>query len=142
MNMTVAPLDALKAENENLREQVAYLRGQLTPVDTTIPLEWKLSPSEKTLFLCLLGREMATNGTLMTALYIGRAKEEPYNGIIRVFIEKMRRKLRPFGVEISTSWGEGYSLSPEVRARFVKQKKEGRPVRPSTIWRAKAEETA
>lgn len=51
--------------------------------------------------------------TLMTALYRIES-DEPAQKIIDVFICNIRRKLKPLGIAIGTSWGRGYRL--ELRA--------------------------
>jgi hypothetical protein len=39
--------------------------------------------------------------------------ETPDAKIVDVFVCKIRKKLAPFGVDISTVWGAGYSMTPE-----------------------------
>jgi len=50
---------------------------------------------------------------LLAALYQLR-NEEPEIKIIDVFVCKLRKKLRPLGVNIDTVWGRGYRLLPAV----------------------------
>lgn len=46
---------------------------------------------------------------LLSNLYLVEADEADIK-IIDVFVCKIRKKLRPLGVEISTAWGRGYRL--------------------------------
>lgn len=48
---------------------------------------------------------------LLNDLY-GLLPDEPEIKIIDVFICKLRKKLKPLGVEIQTVWGKGYRLLP------------------------------
>lgn len=53
---------------------------------------------------------IVTKEALMDALYALKPDEEPEIKIIDVFICKLRKKLKPLGVEIDTAWGRGYGL--------------------------------
>jgi two-component system cell cycle response regulator CtrA len=102
-------VDDLRAEIDTLRERVRQLEQALMP-NAPLPVEWGLTAAEARLFSALTARDMATKEQLMTALYSGRPDEEPEIKIIDVFVCKIRKKLKPFGVKINTVWGQGYSL--------------------------------
>jgi len=74
---------------------------------------------EFTIFRALLdnpGRVM-TKEKLLDALYWDRPNDEPEIKIIDVFVCKLRKKLKPLGLEISTNWARGYGLvEPKGRA--------------------------
>lgn len=53
----------------------------------------------------------------MMAMYSDRVDVEPEIKIVDVFVCKLRKKLKPFGVSIVTVWGHGYSL--EDRHRYA-----------------------
>ena len=53
----------------------------------------------------------------MAALYEPGVDDEPEMKIVDVFICKLRKKIRPFGLEIATVWGLGYRMSPETKAK-------------------------
>lgn len=66
-------------------------------------------------------RALATNfprvvskESLLTALTRG-ALDEPEIKIVDVLICKVRKKVAPLGIEIITSWGQGYSLAAPTR---------------------------
>lgn len=109
-------LARLEAENEELREKVEFLSAALTPPQS-LPIGLHLSASEERLLLTLAGREWASFDVLSAALYWD--KEEPReNQTIRVFVQKVRTKLKPFGITIKTRWGTGYYIEPEDRAKL------------------------
>lgn len=97
-------------EIETLRERVRQLENALVPDSVTVPIEWQLTGAEARLYAFLTTRVMATKPAIMHALYIGRVDVEPEMKIVDVFVCKLRKKLKPFGVEIATIWGQGYSL--------------------------------
>lgn len=112
-------LDVLKQENELLRERVARLESILMQTAPP-PIEWRLTASEARVFGCLVNREIATKDAIMAALYCDRldadGAAEPK--IVDVFVCKMRRKLKPFGVEIRTVFGQGFVIDPATRSTY------------------------
>lgn len=79
------------------------------------PIEWGLTSSEARVFGALLERELVTIDVAMAVLYRDNAAEEAEEKILDVFICKIRKKLKPFGIEILTRWGVGYQLSGETK---------------------------
>lgn len=110
-------IQALEEENDELRERIRFLETQLMP-EWTPPIEWGLTGKEGAVFQVLLGRERASKELIMMQVYCG-SHDEPEIKIVDVFICKMRRKLKPFGIIIETIWGQGYRLSPECRKRLL-----------------------
>lgn len=112
-------LEVVEQENLFLRERVAALEAILMDC-VRPPVEWRLTGQESRVFGVLVNREMATKGAIMAALYSERATEDEVAEpkIVDVFICKIRKKLRPFRVEIETVWGQGYALSSETRALY------------------------
>jgi two-component system cell cycle response regulator CtrA len=53
----------------------------------------------------------------MAALYSLNPDDPPEVKIVDVFVCKMRKKLKPFGIEIKTNWGESYEIPEESKAR-------------------------
>lgn len=113
-----ARLDALEGENEALRERVRQLETELFSLDVQLPIEWRLTRSEARLFGALLSKEVATKGAVMLALYGDRPDGGADTKIVDVFVCKLRRKLKPFGIAIHTEWGVGYRLHPADRHRY------------------------
>lgn len=112
-----ARLEVLERENEMLRARIAQLEEALFATDSFVaPAAWGLSRLEAQVFGVLLARPLARKDTIMQALYAGRAGDPPEDNICDLWICKLRRKLRPFGIEIKTAWGQGWMLEPETRA--------------------------
>jgi DNA-binding response OmpR family regulator len=73
----------------------------------------QLTPSEFELFHLLwekIGR-VKTKQSIMDAIYWRLADdEEPGAKIVDVWICKIRKKLKPLGIEIQTAWGRGFRI--------------------------------
>jgi two-component system cell cycle response regulator CtrA len=110
-----ARLEALQSEVGRLRERIAVLEGALG-FDSPAPVELRLTPHEALLFNVLTKREMVTKSTALSALYSDFGKDEAEPKIVDVFICKLRKKVRPFGIEVETVWGQGYRMSAESKA--------------------------
>lgn len=109
----------LRAENDELRETIAQLREALCP-PVVYPAEWGLAPQERTVLAAMACRPVATRSALMLALFGDRdADDMPEPKNIDVYIWKMRKKLRPHGIEIENVFGVGFRLAPAVRARLA-----------------------
>jgi two-component system cell cycle response regulator CtrA len=120
-----ARLAISERENETLRERVRQLELALY-AGAQVPLDWGLTQQESIVVGALLRTEMATKERLMTALYGGRIDEGAEVKVIDVFVCKVRKKLRAFGLEIETVWGQGYRMSAAARAEFGGEKINGR----------------
>ncbi len=102
-------IERLVEENEILSERVKQLERFLYP-SAPVPLDWCLTRNEVTVFTCLVAREVADKEFIWVALYGNRPDDGPNQKIIDVFVCKIRKKLRKFGVEINNVWGRGYTL--------------------------------
>lgn len=111
-----ARLEALEAENERLRDELETLKDSLG-MNFLAPPELRLTGHETRLFGRLLKGDVASKAALLTAIYNGR--DEAEIKIIDVFICNMRKKLKPFGLEIATIWGVGYRMTPESKTAFA-----------------------
>ncbi|WP_020179671.1 winged helix-turn-helix domain-containing protein [Methylopila sp. M107] len=114
-------LEIVEAENDELRERIAQLQELLGFHETT-PIEWRLTPSEAAVVGFLLKRPMASKDEILSALYSLRPDDPPAVKIVDVFVCKIRKKIKPFGVEIETVWGQGYRICSETRERLAKEK--------------------
>ena len=112
-------LDIQSTEIETLRERIRQLEDALAPSNIHIPVEWRLTSSEAKVFAHLTTRDVATKQSIMLAMYSDRIDVEPEIKIVDVFVCKMRKKLKSFGVEIATVWGAGYSLTD--RNQFIQK---------------------
>ena len=109
---------ALQERCALLEERVAALEAALL-TNWCAPLEWRLTPSEERVMGVLVGRERASKEAIMAALYLDRSADAAEPKIVDVYICKIRRKVRPFGVEIVTLWGEGFALADRQKWRAV-----------------------
>ena len=66
----------------------------------------------------LLKGGVCSKDALMNALYNVGVDDEPEIKIIDVFICKLRKKLKPFGLDIETVWGRGYLMTPAMITKF------------------------
>lgn len=112
----VARIEALIAQKERLAERVAQLEAALG-LGFLAPLGWRLTRDQHRIFGVLMAREMATKDAIMAALYRDTGRDEAEIKIVDVQVCKLRPKLKPFGIEIETVWGQGYRISPAGKAR-------------------------
>jgi hypothetical protein len=71
--------------------------------------------SEATTFGILLNNRTARTEIFMAALFSTDANDPSEEKILNVWICKMRKKLKPYGVEIKTHWGECWRCPRPVR---------------------------
>jgi two-component system cell cycle response regulator CtrA len=107
----------LDAENETLREQNRQLKEEIGLAAQAPPM-FGLTTQEAAIFGVLLANRAPRKSTFMTALYSdGAYDDEAEEKIIDVWICKIRKKLKPFGIEIKTNWGESYEIPGASKAR-------------------------
>ena len=118
-------LEVVEQENLHLRERIAFLEDLLCG-GVQPPIEWRLTPAETRVFGVLVNREIATKEAVMATLYSARAGDEAdvEPKIVDVFICKIRKKLKPFGQQIQTVWGQGYTLDEDARALYRRDRRE------------------
>lgn len=76
-----------------------------------------LSVNEGKLFGILLKREMVTKQQAMDALYGDRPEaDEAEIKIVDVFVCKLRKKLKPFDIQVETIWGRGYRMPQKAKS--------------------------
>lgn len=110
-------LEVVEEENGVLRERIRQLETALMGV-TPLPFEWGLTSQESIVFGVLVNRPLATKAAVLAALYRDLGKDEAEEKIVDVFICKIRKKLKPFGIRIRTVWGQGYALDDADRGSF------------------------
>lgn len=103
-----------------LEAEIAYLRDAFAP-STSVPPEWGLTAAESRILGCLLTRQLVSMDALMATLYSIRGGEIPARQTIEVFLSFLRRKLRPHGVIIRNSYGQGWYIEPADRERLRAQ---------------------
>lgn len=107
---------ALEAENEALRDKLARLEETLG-IRIETPLVLRLTGQEAKVFGILFKRELVTKVQALDVLY-GHLPEqdEAEIKIVDVFVCKMRKKLKPFEIDIETVWGQGYRMPAQSKA--------------------------
>jgi two-component system cell cycle response regulator CtrA len=116
MSIEANYIKTLETENEILRDRVIALE-EMIGIRITVPLIFQFTIKEAMLFGILLKREMVTKQMAMDALYgLSASGEEAEIKIIDVFICKIRKKLKPFGIEVETVWGQGYRLTQAAKS--------------------------
>lgn len=105
-------------EIDTLRERVRQLESLLMDDRVSIPPEWGLVNAERRCFAALVRRDIVTKEQLYAALYGDRVDfGEISENAVESHISKMRKKLRRFGVTVSSQRFVGYSL--HNRASFL-----------------------
>jgi two-component system, cell cycle response regulator CtrA len=106
----------LRGEIETLQERIIQLE-EVIGLRFDSPLMLGLTPSEAKLFGALLKREFLTREALLICLYGSVPSDDEVEiKIVDVFICKLRKKLRPFGIAIETMWGRGFYMTPAAKA--------------------------
>jgi two-component system cell cycle response regulator CtrA len=104
----------LEQENDDLRARIRDLEEQLGFV-FECPPQFCLTANEAKIFGLLLKKPLVTKEFAVSAIYLHKQDEAEIK-IIDVWVCRMRRKLKPYGITIETVWGQGYRLPPESRA--------------------------
>lgn len=116
-----AYVTALEAENEMLRARLRDMEREYGFRDP-VPFAFGLTASEAKIMSLLVSRDFASRAQMMTAVMADRhadADGQPEMKIIDVYVCKIRKKVAPFGIEITSLWGRGYRLSPEMKAKVA-----------------------
>lgn len=100
----------LETENEELREKVRILEEAIG-MRLEAPLIFQLTRHESMMFGVLFGSELVTKQHAMNALYGDRIDENIDDPNLR-----LRKKLKPFDIEIETVWGQGYRMPAKSKA--------------------------
>ena len=105
-----AMVDRLEAENEHLR---AALDAGESPLASL-----RLTPQERTLLSLLMRAPLVTHDMVLGAFEArkptsdGRGREHVF-----VVVRQLRDRLRPLGIEVKNSHGQGYFLTPDMKDR-------------------------
>lgn len=115
-----ARLEAVEAENERLRDELDALKESVG-LHFVAPIEWRLTGSETKVFGRLLKAGVATKDAIMATLYRDAGKDEAEIKIVDVLVCKLRKKLKPFGLEITTVRGLGYVMPQPTKDLYERQ---------------------
>jgi DNA-binding response OmpR family regulator len=107
-------IDRLERENDELRARVRMLE-EMSGATFEAPPQFCLTRNEAVIFGLLLKQTLVSRAAMMSALYFHKQDEAEIK-IVDVWVCKMRRKFKPYGIEIQTQWGQGYFMSAESKA--------------------------
>lgn len=105
-----------------LTARIKWLESFLKSFDVPGNLAWKLSPQQSRLLYIIAAREIVLHEAILPALYWDRDEPQDAAGVIRTVLHELRRKLRPFGIEIHTKNAVGLFLDAETRQRVLGEK--------------------
>lgn len=105
---------------EYLEEENRQLRAALRSCDEArFPSKWMLSGGEKRVLLSLISSPDGFRSH-EALLHAGRRAESVYDAdLVKVLVAKLRKKLKPFGIEIHTVWSQGYKIDPISKSRIL-----------------------
>jgi len=103
---------------EELEEEVHQLKDTLYGRRWNAPLEVRLTRQEEEFLQCLVAFPGPRSANYLFDA-INRGNADDVNKLVNVIASKVRRKLRPFDVEITTLHGRGYLLEEPVRQRLL-----------------------
>lgn len=106
-----------EVERDELLERIRQLESELYHTDWIAPSEFGLTRQEQAFLACLLTREMRSHDSILTAISNGNADVD--SRLSQVVACKVRRKLKPYGIDVQRVWGIGYRISEDARQRLL-----------------------
>jgi two-component system cell cycle response regulator CtrA len=105
----------LLARIGELEETIRKLREPVLSIQM-LPAKWGLTPRERDILAALYmsRRDYTERVVLMEAMY-GDDTGDVQEQIITVWIAKIRKKIKPFGMSIESKYGIGYRLTDETK---------------------------
>lgn len=111
---------ALEAELAEAQEEIRQLRALVLQQDGwRAPLELDLTATQEAILAALVTGGLRSKETLHAATRGPGREVETEIKIVDVQICHIRRKLKPYGLVITTVWGRGYELQAESRERLL-----------------------
>lgn len=109
--------EVLERENDDLRDRIALLEEMLGVTFESPPF-MQLTPSEGKLFGLFMARDAVTKSLVLDAFYGDRPDADlAEEKIVDVYVCKLRDKLKRFGIEVETNWGQGYFMTAIMKKR-------------------------
>jgi DNA-binding response OmpR family regulator len=114
-----AEIAALRALVDTQAETIRQLKETLAGCPKVYPAAWEIRGQQRRLLQMLHTTKLPllSQEKLYVALYEGREVEIDIK-IVDQQIFRLRRKLRPHGVEIINEWGQGFYIPSEGKARL------------------------
>ena len=106
----------LEDELANAKEKIRQLSGT-ADIDPMTGHLFGLARSEAVILALLLAKNSCTREQFMNAIY-DDPDDTPQTKIIDVFMCKLRKALKPLGIEIDGIWGTGYYMTQENKDKF------------------------
>lgn len=103
-------VQALERENDDLRNRIRVLE-EIAGTSLEVPFEYGLTRKEAIILGVMLKNDLARKEALMEALY-PHDQDAGDVKILDVWVCHMRRKLKPWGIEIVTVYADGWRLPP------------------------------
>jgi hypothetical protein len=110
-------ITALRQQLAEAHECIDGLRSELGLAVNDVP-QLGLRNSHARMFGILMAKPSVRHSSMMNILYGDRAAEGdiPELTSIKTLICTLRQKLKPFGIEIETIWGEGWRITESNKA--------------------------
>ena len=105
---------ALEQENDDLRARVRELERLLGMTFECPPLIG-LTRQESIIFGLLLKNPLMSKELAISTMYLHK-QDEADAKIVDVYICKLRKKLKPYKIDVQTQWGQGYFITREHKA--------------------------
>lgn len=112
-------IEILEEENRQLREKIAELTGR--DIALVARCRLGLTQTEATIFAILVRCGMATHEQLRELIYEASEFDllRPHEAV-RSHMKRMRRRLRPIGLDVKTVYSMGYEMTEDMRCRAKK----------------------
>jgi two-component system cell cycle response regulator CtrA len=118
-----ATIIALRDRVAELEEKIRQLESQVVDRGIVAPAEWGLTPKEEAMAIAFAKHGYIDKKQAMTVLWSSKwdIDGEPDPKIFDVMLCHLRKKVKPFGVEIITRWGRGWEMPAASRNLFVRR---------------------
>lgn len=115
-DMLIKQIRNMTDQLEEAKEKIRMLQKEIS-YDESCPHWLNLTASEWETLSIILKRGVGRRETIMMMLF-GNNQNPPGAAIIDVFVNRIRKKLKPYNISIDAVWGEGFKISPDGKRRF------------------------
>lgn len=104
----------LRERIEELEETIRQLlKKEGSRPDSDYCLALRITKRENEVLQVLLSNRTVTHDFLIESVFREEDEVQYERSTLNVFVYKLRKKLRPIGVEIKSIWGSGYYITQE-----------------------------